>query len=1003
MNFRTLNIEALGSVYESLLEMEPCITEDGKFQLITTDQERKGTGSYYTPGELVEILIQSALVPVIEDRLANLTDKDEKEHALLNIKVVDPACGSGAFLLKAMNKLTEKLVEIRLAGEEPSDLDIREARRDVVRHCIHGVDINPLAVDLCRFVLWINVAHPHFPLSYLEPLIKCGNSFIGVPLPSQWRNDASDTWPNAIPDGAFDPVSGDDTKVAKLARSARKRNATERAGQETMDADFAGVPERLVDYYDKFRASGDKTIDEIERAQHLYKEYLRSDEYISQKLAADLWCSAFLWEYEPNQHLVPTHQWFRRARLAVGTLPEELVQKVQEHARRSRFFHWHLEFPDVFESGGFDCVLGNPPWERIELSEKEFFSRRDPEIASAPNKAARERMIEELRSKNPGLYEEYQKARQMAGSESKFVRSSGRFPLAGRGDVNTYAVFAELFRFLVDRRGRAGIVCPTGIAIDDTAREFFADLIRSGSLVSLYDFENRKKIFTDIDSRYRFSLLTISRVPQNKQEFAFFLTEFDQLDENMRKIELSADDIALINPNTHTLPIFRTRTDAELVRHIYTRVPVFINESTNQNPWRVRFMRMFGMANDSSRFRTRSDLENQGYTLVGNQFVRGDDVYLPLYEGKMIWHFDHRFATYEGLTKRSNLLYLSDDQYADPCYVTMPWYWVRKQEVNAKMANYRWHRRWFLGFRDITNATNERTAIFAVFPRTAVGHTATVLLSDASAMELAVILAVFCSIPFDYVVRCKIGGTHLSSFYVKQFPVLPPQAFTDEDMAFILPRVLELVYTAWDIKPFADDIWRESDDHLKSLIHDQWKNSAQAVGAHEFTPPPWAHIDSHGIQLPPFKWDSSRRAVIRAELDAYIARLYGLNRKQLRYILDPQDILDPAEDPTCSGEHLLPAEPAYDFPGETFRVLKEKEEEQFGEYRTRELVLDAWNRLESELGPPRIVNYRELLRAEDAEESHTRPGTAPPKSREPVEPLQSELILRPPDSGQREL
>ena len=109
-----------------------------------------------------------------------------------------------------------------------------------------------------------------------------------------------------------------------------------------------------------------------------------------------------------------------------------------------------------------------------------------------------------------------------------------------------------------------------------------------------------------------------------------------------------------------------------------------------------------------------------------------------------------------------------------------------------------------------------------------------------------------------------------------------------------------------------------------------------------------------GCPLPPFKWSEERRAVLRAELDAYYARLYGLNRKQLRYILDPhglserelEDILDPWEDPTASGPHLLPAEPAEDFPGETFRVLKNKEEKAFGEYRTRRLVLEAWEMTE---------------------------------------------------------
>lgn len=1009
VNFRTLDIEALGSVYESLLEVEPVITPDNRFQL-GAGTERKSTGSYYTPGALVANLVSSALDPVIEDRLQGKTYRAEKEEALLSIKVVDPACGSGAFLVQAMDRLAEKLVEIRLEGEEPSDLDIREARRDVVRHCIHGVDLNPLAVDLCRFVLWINVAHPHFPLSYLEPLIKCGNSLVGVPLPSQWSS-ASCAWPEAIPDEAFEPVFGDDKAAA---RSAKRRNAAERPGQETLEAGLAGVPGRLVDYYSNFRASGDRTIDDIMRAQHLYETYLTSDEYRSQKLAADLWCAAFFWKYEPNQSFVPTHQWFRRARLAPNTLPEELVERVNELAHRNRFFHWHLEFPDVFESGGFDCVLGNPPWERIKLQEEEFFASRDPEIANAPNKAARDRMIRELPQRNPDLYAEYEDARHRADCESKFLRTSGRFPLTGRGDINTYAVFAEHFRTLISSDGMAGIVCPTGIATDHTTSEFFNDLMRTGSVVSLYDFENREGVFAGLHRMYKFCLLTMSGSPVTGSEFAFFLHRLEELEDDSRRIRLTAEDIALLNPNTRTLPVLRTRQDAELLLDIYRRLPVLVDERAEFNPWEVRFMAMFHMANDSHLFRDRNTLERDGYQLAGNRFLRGSSIWMPLYEGKMTWYFDHRFGTYEGVGDRSNTSLPTPtlQQHSDPHYTIMPWYWLSEQEVESRLTG--WNRGWLLGFRRTTNATNERTFICTLIPVTAVGDSEFLMFLGFGTTLVSCCVGCLSAVCFDWCVRQKFGGGNMNFHYVRQFPVLPPQAFGEDELAFIVPRVLELTYTAWDIKPFADDLWAESGDSLKQAIENQWRRSAEETGGHEWAPHEWAEIRSNGIPLPPFRWHEDRRARLRAELDAYFARLYGLTRKQLRYILDPhglsleelKDILDPWEDPTCSGEHLLPSEPALDFPGETFRVLKNKEEEQYGEYRTRRLVLDAWARLEAELGPARRTNYRELLESVSTGEIRTRPDTAPPappKKPEPVTLSSKELTLRPPDSGQRKL
>ena len=182
--------------------------------------------------------------------------------------------------------------------------------------------------------------------------------------------------------------------------------------------------------------------------------------------------------------------------------------------------------------------------------------------------------------------------------------------------------------------------------------------------------------------------------------------------------------------------------------------------------------------------------------------------------------------------------------------------------------------------------------------------------------------------------------------------MLPPDAYTKADLLLIVPRVAELTYTAWDIKAFADDVWREGDDALRQALQQQWEANRGETGGHEWTPPEWAEIAEDGIPLPPLKWSDDRRAVLRAELDTYYARLYGLTRKHLRYILDPhglsekelEDILDPWEDPIRSGPHLLPAHPAEDFPGETFRVLNDKDERAFGEYRTRRLVLETWER-----------------------------------------------------------
>jgi len=961
VNYAALNVEELGSVYESLLDFHPVVREEGGrllFELVP-GQERKSTGSYYTRPELVQELVKSALEPVLEERLSQASTSEEKERAILLIKVCDPASGSGHFILAAARRLGKELARVRTGEPEPSPEAFREAVRDVIGHCIYGVDLNPLAVDLCKVALWIESHTSGRPLTFLDHRIKCGNSLIGV-------FDLS-VLEEGIPDDAYKPAAGDHKETAK---ALKKQNRDERKAWKV--GQYHLFEEDLRELGRKFAALeefGDSSPEEIRQKEKLYLELMRDPRFQHDRTACNLWTAAFFSELIPgNAGKVPTSEALRRY-LEGKPINPRIIAHAEALAEKHRFFHWPLEFPDVFAQGGFDVVLSNPPWERIKLQEKEFFDTRDRGIADAPNAAARKRLIQKLPETNPALWREYQEALHTAESVSRFLRSSGQYPLTGRGDINTYSVFAERIRRLLKPEGRAGIIVPTGIATDNTNKHFFADLVEKGALVSLFDFENREKIFPAVDSRYKFCLLTLQGAPERPRAgatpltFAFFATRAEHLRDHRRVFYLSPKDIARINPNTRTLPVFRTRQDAELTRAIYEHVPVLVNERADENPWSVRFLAMFHMANDSHLFRTREQLEEEGFQLVGNRFVKDGEVYLPLYEAKMIWHYDHRFGTYESVTSRSSTHLATPDtaQHADPGFLIQPWYWVPAEEVNARLGD--WKRGWLLGFRRITNATNERTAIFTMLPRVGAGDVLPVVLGP-SALESSLLLACFLAIALDFAARQKIGGVHLDFHYAKQLPVLPPDTYTPEDLRFIVPRVLELVYTAWDIKPFADDVWREADETLRAAIRAQWEENAAQTGGHTWNLLDWitAYLEietdpKKGIPLPPFKWDEERRARLRAELDAYYARLYGLSRKQLRYILDPadlterelEDILDPWEevrdplDPEAYAERVRKST----FPGETFRVLKEKELRLFGDYRTRRQVLEAWERMES--------------------------------------------------------
>jgi hypothetical protein len=922
ISYLDLSVEEIGSIYESLLDFTPRIitgnetlrvSEDskslnpGEFFLDARGSTRKTTGSYYTHPALVNQEVQSALVPVLMERLRaavpafdenqvealSEAERKKAEAALLSLRVLDPAAGSGAFLISAMNVLALMLARIRAGDFYPAEREIRRARRDVLAHCLYAVDYNPMAVELCKVSLWINAAVEDAPLNFLDHHIKFGNSLVGVP-PLNGTARASDSpeadsaarFPN-LPDEAFTPVADDDKK---LARSARDDNRKARDGQLMLwQMTQVETPEDLGAWSELTQLAED----DPKAAEARYLSLLETDDFQRRKLAADLWTAAFFWTFKSDGARAPTTQSVRQAQVDPKLLPADLLQAAQKLANRLRFFHWGLEFEDVFsQNGGFDVILGNPPWERLALQEQEFFSTRSLAIANAANKAARQRLINNLSNIDPLLAIEFADAKRVAEAEGKFVRGSGRFRLSATGDVNTYVVFSELVYNLINSLGRAGIVVPTGIATDDTTKLFFQELIQSERLVSLYDFENRKNIFPGVGhGRSRFCLLTISGSgnAQHVAQLLFFAYTADDLLNQSRYFTITKDDLALLNPNTQTCPIFRTKFDAEITKKVYKTFPVLLNENNGKNDWGVSFLRMFDMANDSHIFRTRSELINLGFESKSNIFANNNENYIPLYEAKLIWHFDHRLGSFESFDERpenSHLPPTTLEKYSDPNYLPTPWYWVSETEFKNRLAGTKQTVRWLISYRFSTSPTNERTMVMAVIPAVAANHILPCVFTSQEAKLSACFVANANSIVYDYILRNKMGRQGLDYFFIKQTPFVTPSSYSKEDIDFITPRVLELVYTSNDLRPFAED------------------------------------MGYHGA---PFRWDESRRAQLRAELDAYYARLYGLTRDELRYILDPKEV------------H------GADFPGETFRVLKDKEIKAYGEYRTSRLVLGAWD------------------------------------------------------------
>lgn len=1008
INYRDLAVAHLGSIYERLLayslvhevqarddykdkpEIDRIIAAPASFA-------RKLSGSYYTHHDLVRLILRESVGVLATQRLDafeallkklarkaalnpadwETLDAHDPASQMLELKICDPAMGSGHFLVALVDDLADRVLEATTtaalhANAQPwaahlvergrpwqspvlarishirrsiqttarthgwavteAQLDDRHiVRRMILKKTIFGVDKNPMAVELAKTALWLHTFTVGAPLSFLDHHLKVGDSLHGERLPVVQRN--LQALGGLLLQSEFDRLAKAAANIAQVADLTDVDIAEAHLSRQLAAAADAQVAPILavLDFWRALRwlVPGWP----VAEASQLPRLLQPADGQPNALLPG---ITQLL---DPGHNLV--------AVLGAGQLPgsggatqaaNALMAQARRLAARESFFHWWTSFPTVFGGGdkaratpgGFDAIIGNPPWDRIKLQEVEWFAERDLHIAAQARAADRKRLIGALQSKKSPLWQSYLQASERAQANARVLgngrQGSGDYPLLGGGDINLYSLFVERAQALIHPQGVVALLTPSGIAADKGAAEFIRHLSSTGRLHALFDFENRRLFFPDVHSRFKFCALVFGKAPRltatepaqaQPSRCAFYLHSLAELDEPGRVLSLSSQDFARVNPNTGAAPIFRNQRDADITLGLYARHPVLVrhgalSKSLGRQPddkaWPVKYQRMFDMTNDSHLFLKKEELDRQGWTRAAfNRWEKADGAgaraALPLYEGKMVQMFDHRAA--DVLVNAANLKRaaqpgaLAAGEKANPARYPEPQYWVDANDIAPI-----WQGPWCIAYKSVTAPSNMRTMIAALLPRCAVGNSMAMLLPERGAEPgyarwAALLLANLCSLAFDFALRQKVQGQNLNWFIVEQAAVIAAQRFDAPLPAafaaamraaqlmngrhahptvadFVLPQVLALTYTAHDMAAFARDM---------------------------------GYVDADGQALAPLPWDEDQRRARMAALDAVFFHLYGLGAEEVRYML------------------------------ETFPIVREQDMKIFGSYKTQTDIL----------------------------------------------------------------
>jgi len=860
--------------------------------------ERKQTGSYYTPESLVRFLNEKTIAQPLREtfeqeyrqRFNELLEQAGNGHdagtrrgaaqsaaalverfveeRILNFKVCDPAMGSGHFLVDSANQMAGLVVALLEEVPHVEGITVsvtsrpNDWRRRITRHCIYGIDLNPLAVNLAKLSLWLNCFASEHKLTFLDHHVRCGNSLIGIRSLDQLAS---------IPE--------------------RKKESKKKKNPQKLLFDYNDLSSVLAEASQGVASITQIDEDDTDSQKAVLDEALEATSNL--RPLADLF-TAYLMDSDIPGYYKEIFERLAKGLSVAGTLNPalpEIVESVEAYRDQHHFYHWPLEFPDVFGPdavGGFSATVGNPPWDIIKPNSQEFFLDYDPKFRSYKKQEAN-RVSKELMVDNPAISKKWEVYCNGFAEQSAYFKEPLSYSALGKGDINTFKLFLEQFFTVLNDGGRMGIVVPSGLYTDQGCLPLRQRFFSHSRVKYLYGFENRwPTVFSAVDGRFKFITFGTQKGGETDRFKCAFMEHDPErlpvIDANALK--MGVKQVKKFSPDTLSIMEFKSQRDIDVTTKIYGDWPL-LGEKL-EDTWNVQFRLEIHKTNASHLLKS---------TLTD----------LALFEGKMIHQYDHAYDE--------------------------PRYWLDRKEVEDRLGNSAWQgTQYRFGYREIAASTNERTFLSTILPPCYHGHklpTAIPFHKEFAPQGLRSedalwLTALSCSFVVDFLLRKKVT-TSISFFYVYSLPF--PRVVDKDYLKPIVARCARLSCTTSSVRGLWQAVlindWQSPDFWYPSSVpidnygpaHEQDIRKKLRDEAENLTAEWGPHCGVHDRLLD--RRDTDDRAQLRAEIDAYVAHLYGLSRDDFAYILD------------------------------TFPVLKKKEKKAFGEFMSKRKCLEEYDRIET--------------------------------------------------------